>query len=143
MDIALCIIDKETLTLQFSGAFMPLYIVRDKELTELKADKMPIGLYHNSGHSFTEKSYKLQKDDMLYIATDGYADQFGGLEQKKFKVLNFRSLLTQISHQPVIDQKNILKETLEVWQNGYEQTDDITVLGIRIDNFIHSSDFSI
>ena len=143
MDIALCIIDKETLTLQFSGAFMPLYIVRNNELTELKADKMPIGLYYNSGHSFTESSYKLQKEDMLYLASDGYADQFGGLEQKKFKVRDFKNLLKQISNQPISEQKTILKETLEVWQNGYEQTDDITVLGIRVENFSHSSDFII
>jgi serine phosphatase RsbU (regulator of sigma subunit) len=132
MDIALCVLDKESLHLQFAGAYIPLYIVRNNELIESKGNPMPIGVYLRDESLFEQSTFQLQRDDMLYLASDGYEDQFGGSDYKKFKSKNFKNLLISVSSNKIEEQKQVLKNTLELWQNGHEQIDDITVLGIRI-----------
>jgi PAS domain S-box-containing protein len=130
MDIALFAVDLETRRLDFSGANNPLCIVRNGELIELKADKQGIGLLNNK--PFTNTTYQLESGDMLYIFSDGYADQFGGEKGKKFTRRQFKNLLVSIADKNTDAQKENLHSALQQWMQGLEQTDDICVIGIRV-----------
>ncbi|NOZ34141.1 MAG: SpoIIE family protein phosphatase [Chlorobi bacterium] len=130
MDIALCIIDNEGMQLQFAGAFNPAYIIREGELTELKANRNPIGIHHKET-PFQYQKFELKKNDMIYTFSDGYSDQFGHNNQK-FNKHNFKKLLLKIYNKPMSEQKEILKEILTKWKGEFEQTDDIIVMGVRI-----------
>ena len=132
MDMTLCIIDKEKMELDFSGAYNPLYLMRNNELIETKPDKMPIGIHVKRNADFTNHIIKLQKGDILYTFSDGYVDQFGGEDNTKFRKKNFRELLIRIHKKDMNKQKEILEKTLENWMEGYEQIDDILVSGIKI-----------
>ncbi len=134
MDIALCTIDQKAMTLEFSGAHNPVYIVRNGELITIESDPFSIGSYINNEREFTNHNVNLQEDDCLYIFSDGYADQFGGPKGKKFMRKRFRELLLEISHLPMPEQKWRLMDTLDRWQGNQEQVDDILVIGIRIQN---------
>jgi serine phosphatase RsbU (regulator of sigma subunit) len=139
MDIALCVLDKETMGLQYAGAHNPLYLIRKGELTEIKADMMPIGISSEAGKSFTNHELSLQKDDALYMFSDGYIDQYGGDNRKKFMKSRFKQLLLDIQDSIMFDQGKILEQTLNEWmgltgkyKEKYEQIDDIIVMGIKI-----------
>ncbi len=134
MDLSLCIIDREEKSLDYSGAFNPLYLVRDETIVEVKADRFSVGAdVHFSTERKLFKSHKifLQKDDILYMFSDGYADQFGGPEGKKFKYRRFRHLLLTIHKLPMEKQKSILNASIEEWMSDMDQVDDILVIGIR------------
>ncbi len=139
MDIALCILDMENIGLQYAGAYNSLYLIRKGELTEIKADMMPIGISSEAGKSFTNHELTLQKDDAIYMFSDGYFDQFGGDNRKKFMKTRFKQLLLNIQDRIMFDQKEILEHTLNEWmgltgkyKEIYEQIDDIIVMGIKI-----------
>lgn len=132
MDLALCVIDTGKMNLQFSGAYNPLYIIRDDELIEFKSDKMPIGIHKEKKDSFSNHDIKIQKNDALYMFSDGYIDQFGGHKQKKFMTKNFKELLLRINRKPMKEQGKILDQTLLEWMGDVEQIDDILVMGLRI-----------
>ena len=132
MEIALCIFDSIENNLQFAGAFRPLYLIRDNELQELNGDTMPIGIYDDEANSFTNEDISVQKDDMIYLFSDGYVDQLGGEFRKTFRSLNFRKLLLGIHAKPLQEQKEWLKKALEDWKGEIDQVDDILVVGIRI-----------
>jgi serine phosphatase RsbU (regulator of sigma subunit) len=132
MEIALCIFDLIENNLQFAGAFRPLYLIRDNELQELNGDTMPIGIYDDEANSFTNKDISLQKDDMIYLFSDGYVDQLGGEFRKTFRSLHFRKMLLGIHAKPLQEQKEWLKKALEDWKGEIDQVDDILVVGIRI-----------
>ena len=132
MDMTLCCINYETLELQYSAAFNPLYLVRNNELKQYEANKFPIGKFIGEKQPFTNHTLQLQKGDQLYLFSDGYADQFGGPKGKKFMVGNFRKILLSISNQPINEQKNILHNTFINWQNTQEQVDDVLVMGLKI-----------
>ncbi len=136
MDVAFYIINTETLELQYSGAYNPLFIVRknqEVELIEIKADRQPIAIFMRE-KEFSSYNIQLQKGDCLYTFSDGYADQFGGQKGQKFKLKNFKQILLDIYDLPMKEQKQILKSTLEDWMgNTHEQLDDILVLGVRVD----------
>jgi serine phosphatase RsbU (regulator of sigma subunit) len=132
MDIALCILNHKTNELQYSGAFNPLYLIRDNNLLEVKADRMPIGIYHDSEPNFTNNIIQLQKLDCLYIFSDGYVDQFGGNIGKKLLTKTLKEILLKIHREPMARQKDILHETLQRWKGDYKQVDDILMMGIRI-----------
>ncbi|HEY1039890.1 MAG TPA: SpoIIE family protein phosphatase [Bacteroidia bacterium] len=132
MDIVLIAVDMETLRLQFSGANNPIYIVRNNELTILKADKQPIGSYSSETRPFTNNTMDLQKGDSIYLFTDGYADQFGGPDGKKFKYKQMQELLLEINHLPMPQQEPILRERFEAWKGNLEQVDDVCIIGIRL-----------
>jgi len=133
MDMALCIIDHEAMELRYAGAFNPLYLVRQGELIECKADKMPVGIFIVGGEKkFTNHRFPLQHGDTLYMFSDGYANQFGGENNTKFKSRQFRQLLVKISSLPMERQKELLIETHEQWKGDGEQIDDILVIGIQI-----------
>ncbi len=129
LDIALCSIDKGTSTLNFSGAYNSLYILRDGELIEYKSTKNPIG-WHPKEIPFKNYSIKLQDNDLIYLFSDGYHDQFG-LRNKKFLKKRFKLLLNEIKDMPLPEQKNVLEGIFEKWKSDKNQTDDVTVMGIR------------
>jgi serine phosphatase RsbU (regulator of sigma subunit)/HAMP domain-containing protein len=134
MDVAFCTIDFSTLELQYAGAFNPLYIVRDGQLMEIKADKFPIGLFlGEEKKKFTNHTVQLRKGDAVYIFSDGYADQFGGPKGKKFMISHFRNLLIQLAVQPIEQQKQIISKTLSDWCGKLDQVDDILVIGLKIE----------
>ncbi len=132
MDMALILLNTETLIMQFSGAYNPLYIVRNNKLTEVPADKMPVGVYLKDSEPFSNKKAQLQKGDILYMFSDGYYDQFGGENGRKFMKKRFRELLEEVSAKPLVEQKQILENSLNEWQGENEQADDILVVGIKI-----------
>lgn len=139
MDIALYVIDETSNYLQFAGAYNPLYIIRNGELEQIKADKMPIGIHIKEKETFTNNEYQLEKGDCLYTFSDGYPDQFGGEKGKKFMSKRFKNLLIEISQKTMTEQHQILDNTIEEWKahkqsdgRQYEQVDDILVIGVRI-----------
>ncbi len=131
MDMAFCALDTERLELEYSGANCPLYLVRDREVVQYVPDKMPIGGFELRGRSFTDHRIQLRKGDVVYIFSDGYADQFGGPKGKKFLYRRFRELLIEIHDQPMERQKLLLLEALNQWKGAHEQVDDILVIGMR------------
>lgn len=131
MDIALCAIHKDGSHLLFAGANNPLYIVRNKELEEIKGDKQPIGKSVTTSPFHTQK-VKLEQGDTIYMFTDGYADQFGGPKGKKLKYKPFKELLSKVSTKDMQDQHEEIDAHLESWMNGFQQIDDICVVGIKI-----------
>jgi len=132
MDLALCVIDTSAMKIQYSGAYNPLYIIRNNKLLEYKPDKMPIGIHKGKDNSFSNHDIDVEIGDALYLFSDGYVDQFGGSRQKKFLTKNFKELLLRINKKPMKDQKDILDETIQEWMGGVEQIDDILVMGLRI-----------
>ncbi len=132
MDIALIILDMDNMMLQYAGAYNPLYLYRDNELIEVKADKNPIGIYIKEKESFTKHDIEMKKGDTFYIFSDGYIDQFGGPKAMKFKSKAFKQLLLDIQEKPMAEQKDILNKTIDEWRGDIEQIDDIIILGLRI-----------
>jgi serine phosphatase RsbU (regulator of sigma subunit) len=130
MDIGLCVIDKKRRKLEYAGAFMPIYLVRDGSLTEISADKIIIGM-NPERIAYKDHVIDLLDGDIFYMFSDGYVDQFGGQENKKFMYRRFRHLLLTIHNFPVCDQKAILDENIRTWMGNNEQVDDIMVIGFR------------
>ncbi len=132
MDITLCCINFDTLELQYAAAYNPLCIVRDGKLIIHNANKFPIGAFIGEKENFDNITIQLQKNDQLYIYSDGYADQFGGPNGKKFMVGNFRKLLVQLANKPITEQMGFLKTTLDNWQGDLEQVDDVLIIGLKV-----------
>ncbi|MFL5763838.1 MAG: SpoIIE family protein phosphatase [Bacteroidia bacterium] len=133
MDLSFCTIDFKNLELQYAGAYNPLYVIRDGKLIQTKADKFPIGLFLGAEKKkFTNHTVQLQKGDSVYIFSDGYADQFGGPNGKKFMANHFRDLLMQVHNEPIESQKEVLNKTIEEWRGPLDQVDDILVIGLKI-----------
>ncbi|MBN4061894.1 SpoIIE family protein phosphatase, partial [Bacteroidales bacterium AH-315-I05] len=134
MDIALCALEMKNGKgkLDYAGANNSLYFIRNGELHETKPDKQPIGAYDHR-QSFTNHTTELQKDDTIYVFSDGYPDQFGGPKGKKFKYRKLRELLLSIQDKTMNEQKEILDHTIEDWMGDeHEQIDDICIIGVRI-----------
>jgi serine phosphatase RsbU (regulator of sigma subunit) len=146
MDISLCVIDFKNSKLRWAGAYNPIWIISkhvkpqlgsptmqidELMLYEIKGDKQPIGLVHNR-KPFTEHEIDLDKEDVLYIFTDGYADQFGGPKGKKFMYKSLKQLLLQHAMEKMPEQKSILLKAFNNWKGELEQVDDVLLIGIRI-----------
>jgi phosphoserine phosphatase RsbU/P len=132
MDMTLCVFDFKKSKLDFAGANNPIVQVRNKKLIKHKGNRFPIGAFvDNQPQVFTGSEIELNEGDMIYMFSDGYADQFGGPENKKFFTRRFEQLLADISVYPVAEQKEILKNTLYDWMGQNSQVDDILVIGIR------------
>jgi len=132
MDIALCVIDLGEMKLEFSGAFNPLYMIRDGVLLETRGDKMPIGINAIAEKSFSNHIIDLQKGDLIYVFSDGYPDQFGGPEDKKFKYANLKKLLIKNSKKSIKTQMKELERSFIRWKSDAEQVDDVLIIGIKI-----------
>jgi serine phosphatase RsbU (regulator of sigma subunit) len=130
MDIGLCFIDKRRKKIGYAGAFFPLYLIRNDTLIEIKGDKIIIGM-NPEGLSYTDHEIDLMEDDIIYISSDGYVDQFGGSENKKFMYRRFRYLLMTIHRFSVNDQKSILEDNIRAWMGENVQIDDMMVIGFR------------
>jgi serine phosphatase RsbU (regulator of sigma subunit) len=131
MDISLCCLNTDTLELNWSGANNPLYIFRNKELIELKPDKQPVGKSFKNV-PFTRNTMQLEKNDCLYLFTDGFADQFGGEKSKKLKYKPFKELLQSIQHLPINEQEEYLDNFFNEWKGNLEQVDDVCIMGVKI-----------
>lgn len=133
MDISICRLDLDTLELQYSGANNPIYIYQEttKDFKIAKPCKQPVGKYFNQ-HPFSCQSFNLEKGDTIYLFTDGFADQFGGANGKKFKYKPFRELILKNVNSPMKDQKKAMLQALRSWMKDYDQVDDICVMGVRI-----------
>lgn len=131
MDISLILIDKEKPKIQFAGANNPLYLIRNDEIIIHKGDRMPIGIHIFFEKPFTNVDFEIQKGDMIYMFSDGYADQFGGPKNKKFRYNQFQELLLKIHNEPLGKQNEILERTILTWKGKNDQVDDMLIMGIR------------
>ncbi len=134
MDLALHVIDYNKMIIEFAGANNPLIMIRDEEILQVKADRMPIGIHERAGDPFNNHEMEARKGDVLYTFSDGFQDQFGGPGNKKFMIKKLKELFLQIHQKPMDEQKTILKKAFYDWIVPYdaEQVDDVIVIGIRI-----------
>ncbi len=137
MDLTLMVIDKKDSSMVYSSANHTFYLLRKNELgifelKQFKGDKQPVGIYGDKLKPFSQTEVKLQKGDILYTFSDGFADQFGGPHGKKFKYKQLQQVLLNIAHIPLEEQSALLNKILVSWQGNMEQVDDIVVVGIKI-----------
>ena len=132
MDIALVSIDLENNSLQYAGAFNPLFIIRNNNINEIKGDRMPVGFHEKIDKPFTNHEIQIHANDSIYLFSDGYKDQFGWRSNKKLNLNNFRELLLSVQNVPMKAQKLLLENNFNNWKGDLEQIDDIMVMGIRI-----------
>jgi serine phosphatase RsbU (regulator of sigma subunit) len=131
MDLSLCVIDFVNHSIEFAGAYNSLYLVRDNEIVTYDGNRFSVG-FQNAKEMFTKQVISLEPNDVIYLFSDGYVDQFGGPEGKKFKNRRFRHLLLNIHKLPFDDQKSILHQKMEEWMgSSYEQLDDILLIGFK------------
>ncbi len=131
MDMSLCVIDIENNTIDFSGAYNSLIFMQDGKVSEVKADRMPVAKY-DIMEPFSVKNINFKKGDAIYMTSDGYPDQFGGPKNKKFMKRKLKQLLEDTNHKSMLEQKEILEETIVNWMGNEPQIDDIVVIGIRL-----------
>lgn len=133
MDMVLCAFSKSEPKLQFSCANRPLVRIRNREIKEFRGDKFPVGgAIDDASKLFQSIDIDLEKGDLFYLFSDGYADQFGGARQKKFMYKRLLETLLSVSDQPLDIQKKMLNDTFDSWRSSLEQVDDVLVIGIRI-----------
>jgi serine phosphatase RsbU (regulator of sigma subunit) len=132
MDIALCCIDYNNMTLEFSGAINELYLVRDGALQMVQGDKTYIGTIDESFISYSNNSIGLQKNDCLYIFTDGFRDQFGGIKGKKFMRKRFDEMILSQHTLEMEEQRRLYTKTFRNWMGMEEQVDDVLMIGVRV-----------
>ncbi|MCR5456202.1 MAG: serine/threonine-protein phosphatase [Bacteroidales bacterium] len=137
IDLALAIIDTENNILKYAGAYRPLWIFDGNGINVLKPDKMPIGIYVSANQNFTEQTVPIKTGDVLYMFSDGITDQFGYIDQehKEYKHFSAKRLLRTVGEmatKPFSEQRSMLESTIDTWQNGYEQLDDIIFLAVKI-----------
>jgi serine phosphatase RsbU (regulator of sigma subunit) len=131
MDISFCIFNKKTNEVSWAGAYNPLWIIRDDELIEYKGDKQPIGNGYKND-PFTTHKITVQKDDQLYLFSDGYADQFGGTRGKKLMIGNFKKLLLSVREKQMTEQRALLLEYFGKWRADLQQVDDVCIIGVKV-----------
>ncbi len=136
IDMTLLVINLKTHEAQFSGAYNTLYWFKNEynniNFKEIKGDKMPIGIFLNEKKHFSNYKFQLNKNDTLYMFSDGYADQFGGKKGRKYLTHRFRSMIENIYKHSMEVQENILETELKKWKGENEQIDDILIMGIKI-----------
>ena len=132
MDISLVAIFFNTKTIEYSGANNPLYHMHNGELTEYKADKMPVGIHPRAELKFKNNIFPYQNGDCIYMFSDGFIDQFGGEKHKKYLSKNFREFLFSIHTKSMNEQFNLVERESVTWRRETEQIDDQLVMGIRL-----------
>ena len=137
MDVALCVWHKESNLLEYAGANNPVWIIRPikgskaHEIIELKANRMPVG-YHYDVKDFTAQEFQLQKGDAIYLFTDGFVDQFGGPDGKKYKSKKFKEMLLTLQHLSMKDQALMINKEFNDWRGDNEQIDDLCLVGVKV-----------
>jgi serine phosphatase RsbU (regulator of sigma subunit) len=131
MDISICIIDKKNNSIQFSGANNNLIVIRDGRVLEFRADRMPVGYNEKADKNFSSQRFTSFPDDIIYLYSDGYADQFGGLKNKKFKSSTLKDILLSIHKLSMKEQKSRLHEEFLSWKGENSQVDDVLIIGYR------------
>ncbi len=132
IDIGLCIIDTSAGKLQFSGANRPLIMIRNGELTEFKPDKMTLGVAPTKETSFNNIVINTKPGDSFYLFTDGFSDQFGEINDKKFKYKHFKRIIHSFEQYPMLRQKELLENAFTEWKGKAPQVDDVLVLGFQL-----------
>jgi ligand-binding sensor domain-containing protein/serine phosphatase RsbU (regulator of sigma subunit) len=132
MDIALCSLNSRSMELQYAGAYNPLFLIRNNELIEYKADTITIGSSSEQKLQYTNHVIPIRKGDIFYIFSDGFADQFGGPDGKKFKINQFKNMLLAIHQLPMEQQKELLEKSIEEWRGSMMQVDDMLVIGVKV-----------
>ena len=135
MDMTICCFDFENMELRYALANQSAYIIRNGESIKLKGDRMPVGRYLVEKEHFQTLSVKLCKGDTVYMFSDGFQDQLGGDDSDfghKFMSKNLVALLAEISSEPMESQKESIKKAFNTWRNNRSQTDDVTLVGIRV-----------
>ena len=133
MDLTLIAFNKKKFTLNFAGAYNPMYLVRKGEVITYKGDRFPIGMSSiEAKKTFLNHEVDIQPGDMIYMCSDGYADQFGTSEAKKYKSGNVKKLLSEIWNLPVKEQRDKLEKEILDWKGNLQQVDDIMFIGTRI-----------
>ncbi|MDX1445681.1 7TM diverse intracellular signaling domain-containing protein [Lishizhenia sp.] len=131
MDISICKLDLNQNQLEFAGANANIYVIRKDSLIPLKGDRNPIGSL-NVEFEYKQQSLQLEKGDLIYLFTDGYPDQFGGIKNKKLKQKEFKKLLLEICHLPTKQQHEKLEDFMCNWKGKLEQIDDMSIIGLKL-----------
>lgn len=131
MDISLCVIDRRINMLHFAGAYNSIYVASANDITEYNADHMPIGIYQKSDVPFTKQNIPLNSGDMVYLFSDGMADQFGGPAGKKFKYAALKNLFLEVNNNTLEEQKRIIEARFLEWKGDLEQVDDVMIIGLK------------
>ncbi|MBN2611374.1 MAG: SpoIIE family protein phosphatase [Bacteroidales bacterium] len=132
IDISLCVIDREKMEAQFTGAYNSLYVISNNNLEVYRADRIAVGYPNKENSFFTRQNFSISPGDVFYMFTDGYSDQFGGENRKKFMNKRFSHLLLNIYQNSMDKQKEWLEKNLAEWMQDNAQVDDITVIGFKI-----------
>ncbi|CAN5916118.1 hypothetical protein BH11BAC7_BH11BAC7_24980 [soil metagenome] len=132
MDVAVTVTDSETKMLQYAGAFRPMLLVRGQEIVEFEANRFPIGFYGDTEKVFTSQEFQLEEGDAFYLFTDGFCDQFGGEQKKKFNRKRFKELLLSVQSMNFSEQEAFLQYALLNWRQDEPQVDDILVVGMKV-----------
>lgn len=132
MDIALIAFRKDTMTLEFAGANNPLWFIRNGILTEYAGDWMPIGIHDRMNVPFTNHSISVQHGDIIYLFSDGFPDQFGGVKGKKYMYKRFKEFILSIHEKPMDEQRTLIEDEATNWRGEHEQIDDQIIMGIKI-----------
>ena len=137
MDIALCVFDLKNNVVEFAGANNPMFLIRkcaegNYELQHYKPDKMPIGIYALEEKPFTNHRIEIASNDLIYLFSDGYVDQFGGKKGRKFLSRRFKKILLENAGKSMSEQQQELENFMYKWMQGYDQVDDILVIGVKV-----------
>jgi len=132
IDVGLCLIDSSTGILQYSGANRPLIMIRNGELTEIKPDKMTLGVAPVKEASFTNNCIETKPGDSFYMFSDGFSDQFGEITDKKFKYKHLKRIIHSFEELPMSQQKRHLETAFNEWKGKAQQVDDVLVIGFQL-----------
>jgi phosphoserine phosphatase RsbU/P len=132
MDVSITMLDASKNTLLFAGANNPIYLIQDGQLNAIKGDRMPIGINLNFERAFEDVEIPVKKGDSVYLFTDGFADQFGGNGNKKFRYKQFQETILELYKKPMEKQKEALSEIFINWKGNYPQVDDVLIIGYKI-----------
>lgn len=132
MDIAFCIVDYELGIASCCAAGRPIIVVKNGEIIEYKSGLNSVGYFDERDKDFVSVDFEVESGDQIYLFSDGYTDQFGGENIKKFNRKRFRTLLGSISEMSMKKQRKELELAFDNWKNTHEQIDDVCVVGVRI-----------
>ena len=133
LDAAIITINQKKKTIKYAGAHRPLWFIQEGELHEIRATKMAVGGFTPINQEYELHEFTIDKTTSFYMSSDGYADQFGGPRNKKFKVKTMKTLLIENYEKPMKEQQEVLEQEMKSWSEGYEQVDDICVIGVVVE----------